>query len=72
MFAIKAETLKPLSCHIVPDATSFTEMKHGMQIFTGGWCSPSSQRKREAKVLSHSKLTTGKYSPIHTHFQKGI
>lgn len=33
---------------------------------------PRSHRKREGKVLSHSATTTGKYSPIHIHFQRGI
>lgn len=33
---------------------------------------PQSHRKREGKVLSHSATTTGKYSPIHIHFQRGI
>lgn len=31
-----------------------------------------SHRKREGKVLSHSAITTEKYSPIHIHFQRGI
>lgn len=56
MFAIKAETLKPLSCHIVPDATSFTEMKHGMQIFTGGWCSPSILKEKGGKSFESFKI----------------
>lgn len=33
---------------------------------------PWSHGNREGKVLSHSAITTAKYSPIHIHFQRGI
>lgn len=55
MFAIKAETFKPLLCHIVPDATSFTELKHGMQIFASGWYSPSVPKEKGGKSFESFK-----------------
>jgi len=46
---MKAETYTPLSCPVGPDATSFTELKHRMQNFAGGGCSPLVSQEKGGK-----------------------